>query len=334
MNEETNILIYQTEDGQTRIDIKLENKTLWMNQKQIAELFQITKQTVGHHIIDILNEENVDENTVVRKYLTTAEDGKEYQVLHYNLDLVLLVGYRVRSHRGAQFRRWASEILKEYLEKGFAMNDQRLKSMKNFGEDYFDELLERIRDIRASEKRFYSKVLDIYATSVDYDGKAEISQEFFKTVQNKMHFSVSGQTAAEIIYDRADANKKNMGLTTFESVRPKKSEVTIAKNYLYEAEIDTLNRIVSMYLDYAEMQAKNKKEMYMKDWIEKLDAFLKFNDRDILDNPGKISHEQAVKKALGEFEKYKQRIINQEKSLAEIDFESSIKELEDLSKQK
>src|SRR5690625_5173740 len=282
-----------------------------MTQKSIAELYQSTKQNISLHIKNILEEKELDENSVVKFHLTTARDGKNYKTKHYNLEMILAIGYRVRSHRGTQFRQWATERLNEYLVKGFTMDDDRLKEMRNFGEDYFDELLERIRDIRASEKRFYQKITDIYATSVDYDSKAELSQEFFATVQNKLHFAIHGKTAAELILERADAEKENMGLTSWKGDKVRKRDVAVAKNYLSEKELKSLNRIVTMYLDYAEDQAERQHPMYMKDWIDKLNAFLQFNDRDILENAGKVSKAVADKIATKEYEKFNQHRIEQ-----------------------
>ncbi|WP_096271319.1 virulence RhuM family protein [Paucisalibacillus globulus] len=314
MQNETNILIYQTEEGNTKIDVILENETVWMTQKAIAELYQSTKQNISLHIKNIFEEKELDEDSVVKFYLTTARDGKKYKTKHYNLEMILAIGYRVRSHRGTQFRQWATERLNEYLVKGFTMDDDRLKEMRNFGEDYFDELLERIRDIRASEKRFYHKITDIYATSVDYDPKAEVTQEFFATVQNKLHFAIHGKTAAELISDRADAEKKNMGLTSWKGDKVRKRDVTIAKNYLNEKEIRALNRIVTRYLDYAEDQAERKRPMHMKDWKIRLDAFLEFDEREILQDAGKVEKAVADKIAIEEYEKYNQRRIVQNTS--------------------
>lgn len=309
LQNETNILIYQTEEGNTKIDVRLENETVWMTQKAIAELYQSTKQNISLHIKNIFEEQELDENAVVKFYLTTAKDGKNYKTKHYNLKMILAIGYRVRSHRGTQFRQWATERLTEYLVKGFTMDDDRLKEMRNFGQDYFDELLERIRDIRASEKRFYQKITDIYATSIDYDSKAEITQEFFATVQNKLHFAIHGQTAAELIASRSNAEKENMGLTSWKGDKVRKGDVTVAKNYLSEKELKSLNRIVTMYLDYAEDQAERQQPMYMKDWTEKLNAFLQFNGREILENAGKISKAVADQLAIQEYEKYNQNRI-------------------------
>jgi hypothetical protein len=309
MENHTDILIYQTEDGNTKINVKLENGTVWMSQKAIAELYQTTKQNISLHVRNIFLERELNEDAVVKFYFTTAEDGKKYKTKHYNLEMIIAIGYRVRSHRGTQFRRWATERLNEYLIKGFTMDDERLKEMRHFGQDYFDELIQRIRDIRASEKRFYRKITDIYALSVDYDPHSEMSKEFFATVQNKLHFAIHGHTAAELIAKRASAEKDNMGLTSWKGDRVRKGDVTVAKNYLTDKELQALNRIVTMYLDYAEDQAERQSPMYMKDWIEKLNSFLKFNEREILTNAGRISQEVAEKLAIGEYEKYNKKRI-------------------------
>jgi len=285
-----------------------------MTQKAIAKLYQTTKQNISLHIKNIFEEKELDEDSVVKFYLTTARDGKNYKTKHYNLEMIIAIGYRVRSHRGTQFRQWATERLNEYLVKGFTMDDDRLKDMRNFGEDYFDELLERIRDIRASEKRFYQKITDIYATSVDYNPDAEITQKFFATVQNKLHFAIHGMTAAELISDRADAEKENMGLTSWKGDKVRKRDVTVAKNYLSEKELKSLNRIVTMYLDYAEDQAERQRPMYMNDWIDKLNAFLQFNDRDILENAGMVSKAVADEIAIQEYERFNQHRIVQNTS--------------------
>lgn len=310
MDNRTDILIYQTEDGNTKIDVKLENGTVWMTQKAIAELYQKGASTINEHIKHIYEEGELQEEATIRKKRIVQTEGQrqvEREVSFYNLELIIAVGYRVRSHRGTQFRRWATERLNEYLVKGFTMDDERLKDMRNFGQDYFDELLERIRDIRASEKRFYRKITDIYATSVDYDPNASMSKEFFATVQNKLHFAIHGHTAAELIAERASAEKDNMGLTSWKGDKVRKADVTVAKNYLTDKELQSLNRIVTMYLDYAEDQAERQSPMYMKDWIEKLNSFLKFNEREILSNAGKISQEVAEKLATAQYEKYNQR---------------------------
>jgi len=280
----------------------------------------------------VFKEGELDADSVCREFRQTAADGKSYSVKYYNLDVIISVGYRVKSLRGTQFRIWATQQLKELIIKGFVLNDKKLKNPDNpFGKDYFDNLLERIRDIRSSEKRFYRKITDIYALSVDYEPKAEETQEFFKTVQNKLHFAISGKTAAEIIAERADAAKKNMGLTSWEGDKVRKSDVTIAKNYLNENELEGLNRIVTMYLDYAEEQARRHRQMFMKDWRKKLDAFLKFNERDILNNPGKISHEVAKELAEKEYDKFHARRI-EEFSRSENDFDKAVKMIENKSK--
>ena len=314
MQNGTDILIYQTEDGNTKIDVRLENETVWMTQKAIAELYQKGVNTINEHIKNIYAEGELGEAATIRKNRIVQTEGKrdvEREVSFYNLEMILAIGYRVRSHRGTQFRQWATERLTEYLVKGFTMDDDRLKEMRNFGQDYFDELLERIRDIRASEKRFYQKITDIYATSIDYDSKAEITQGFFATVQNKLHFAIHGQTAAELIAERAKAEKENMGLTSWKGDKVRKGDVTVAKNYLSEKELKSLNRIVTMYLDYAEDQAERQQPMHMSDWIDKLNAFLQFNDREILENAGKVSKAVADQLATQEYEKYNQnRIIN------------------------
>lgn len=312
-NASTEIIIYQTEDGKTKIDVKLENETVWMTQKAIAELYQTTPQNITLHIKNIYEEGELEENSTCKNYLQVQTEGNrtvQRNSRHYNLELIIAVGYRVRSSRGTQFRRWATERLNEYLVKGFTMDDERLKGMRNIGDDYFDELLERIRDIRASEKRFYKKITDIYVLSIDYEAKSETAQKFFATVQNKLHFAIHGHTAAELIEKRADATKDNMGLNTWKGEKVRKGDVTVAKNYLTEKEIKSLNRIVTMYLDYAEDQAERRNPMYMKDWEEKLNAFLKFNERDILTDAGSISHEVAKELAEKEYEKFNQKRLN------------------------
>lgn len=278
MNEQPNngnIILYQTEDGKSRIEVTLCNDTVWLTTDQMAELFQRNKSTISRHIKNVFEDGELNPDSVVAFFATTAADNKKYQVAYYNLDMIISVGYRVKSHRGVQFRIWATQVLREYLVKGFAMNDDLLK--RAGGGNYFDELLSRIRDIRSSEKVFYRKILEIYALSIDYDPRTEATMQFFKTVQNKMHFSVHGHTAAEIIYERANAEKDFMGLTSWTGALPKRTDAEIAKNYLSSDELDTLNRIVSLYLDFAELQAKSHKPMYMKDWIQKLDDFLKLS---------------------------------------------------------
>ena len=324
---QSEILLYQTEDGQTRIDVRLENGTVWLSQKHMAELYQVRQQTISHHLRNIFAEGELDEAAVYKCYLLTAPDGKNYKTKLYNLEVFIAVGYRVRSHRGTQFRRWASERLREYMVKGFTMDDARLKAVATpFGADYFDELLERIRDIRSSEKRFYQKITDIYATSVDYDAHAPISQEFFATVQNKLHWAITGQTAAEIVARRADADAPNMGLTSWKGAKVRKADVHVAKNYLNEEELRGLNRIVTMYLDFAEDQATRHVAMHMKDWIERLNAFLRFNEREVLDNAGSISAALAKIRAERQYERFEERRRAQD-ALVEGDFEKAVKKL-------
>lgn len=302
MNSE--IVMYQTEDGLTKIETTFDGDTVWLSLDQMAELFQRDKSTISRHIKNIFNEGELERNSVVANFATTASDGKIYQVDYYNLDVIISVGYRVKSIRGTQFRIWANSILKEYLKKGFAMNDELLKN--NGRGVYFDELLERIRDIRSAEKVFWRKVLDIYATSVDYDPRMEASMQFFKSVQNKMHWAAHGQTAAEKIYYSANAEKPYMGMLGFKGEQPTQAEVLIAKNYCTEEELSALNSIVSAYLEFAEMQARRRIPMYMSDWIETLDGFLKLSKHEILTHAGKISAKAAELKAKEEYKKYKQ----------------------------
>lgn len=301
-------LLYQTPDGDSQIEVKLQNDTVWLSLDQMAELFQRNKSTISRHVKNVLEDGELEEKSVVAFFATTAADSKTYSVAYYNLDMIISVGYRVHSYRGVQFRIWATKVLKEYIVKGFAMNDDLLK--RAGGGNYFDELLARIRDIRSSEKVFYRKVLEIYALSIDYDPRVEMTQKFFKTVQNKMHYSVHGHTAAEIIYERADAQKDFMGLTTWAGAMPTKPEAEIAKNYLTHEEVKSLNRIVSLYLDFAEMQAEEHRPMYMKDWINILDDFLRISRKDILTHAGKISAKLAKEKADNEYDKFKERTQN------------------------
>ena len=301
-------LLYQTPDGDSQIEVKLQNDTVWLSLDQMAELFQRNKSTISRHVKNVLEDGELEEKSVVANFATTAADSKTYSVAYYNLDMIISVGYRVHSYRGVQFRIWATKVLKEYIVKGFAMNDDLLK--RAGGGNYFDELLARIRDIRSSEKVFYRKVLEIYALSIDYDPRVEMTQKFFKTVQNKMHYSVHGHTAAEIIYERADAQKDFMGLTTWAGAMPTKPEAEIAKNYLTHEEVKSLNRIVSLYLDFAEMQAEEHRPMYMKDWINILDDFLRISRKDILTHAGKISAKLAKEKADNEYDKFKERTQN------------------------
>lgn len=331
---ENEIIIYQTQDGQTKIDVRLENETVWLTQNQMAELFQTTKQNISSHIKNIFEEGELSENSTVKDYLTVQQEGNRKvsrNVSHYNLDVIISVGYRVKSLRGTQFRIWATQVLKEYMKKGFALNDDLLKQAGGGG--YWKELLERIRDIRSSEKVFYRQILDIYATSTDYNPNAEETKMFFKVVQNKMHFAAHGHTAAEVIYLRADSTKNNMGLTVFKGNHPKKDEVTVAKNYLDEKELNILNRITSAYLEFAELQAIRQIPMTMKDWILKLDDFIKMTGSELLDNPGKISKLEAENKALAEYAKYKET-IKDELSEVEKHFLASVKQTQKQLEQK
>jgi hypothetical protein len=303
------LIVYQAEDGRIRLDVSLENETVWLTQEQMGILFGKTKQTISEHIRNIFDEKELDEKVVVRKFLTTTRHGalpgktQSREVRFYNLEVIIAVGYRVKSTQGTQFRQWATERLKEYLVKGFTMDDQRLKEPDNTR--YFEELLARIRDIRSSEKVFWRKILDIYATSFDYDPNSETTHEFFKQVQNKMHWAAHGHTAAELIYQRADASLPNMGVTNYPGNKLLKRDVEVAKNYLTEDELTILNRIVTSYLELAEIQALNKKPMSMSDWIERLDQFLTMSGRELLTHAGNISHEEAMEKINVEHEKYR-----------------------------
>ena len=309
-NELTNtgkILIYQSEKGNTKVDVYFTGDTIWMTQKSMCELYQIAKSSISEHIRNILVDGELDKHSTVRKIRTVQMEGSRHvnrELDYYNLDMILAVGYRVRSNVGIHFRRWASGILTEYMKKGFVLNDERLRNPKEFGADYFDELLERIRDIRASEKRVYQKVKDIFALSVDYDSQSDAAQLFFKSVQNKLEYAATGYTAPEIIASRADATKDNMGLTSFRGAKVRRMDVTTAKNYMTQEEISTLNLIVNMYLDYAELQAKQHHVMHMADWEEKLNQFLQFNGREVLQGFGKVSREVAEALAIEEYEKY------------------------------
>lgn len=310
-NDKGQILLYQTPDGESRIEVRLQGETVWLSLEQMAELFQRNKSTISRHIKNVFEEGELQPNTTVAFFATVQMEGKrkvERDIAYYNLDMIISVGYRVHSYRGVQFRMWATNVLKEYIVKGFALNDDLLK--RAGGGNYFDELLARIRDIRSSEKVFYRKVLEIYALSIDYDPRVEMTQEFFKTVQNKMHYSVHGHTAAEIIYERADAQKDFMGLTTWTGAMPKRTDAEIAKNYLSQEEVTTLNRIVSLYLDFAELQAEEHRPMYMKDWIAILDDFLRISRKDILTHAGRVSAQLAKAKADSEYDKFKERTKN------------------------
>ncbi len=315
-------LIYQSEDGSTRIDVMLEAETLWLNQKQLTELFGKAKGTISEHIKHIFEDGELSEDSVVRFFRTTAADGKQYEVAHYNLDMVLALGFRVRSPVGVRFRQWASDKLREYVVKGFVLDDVRLKN-PGWGRDYFDELTRRLQDIRTSERRFYQKITDIYATSVDYDASHPLTQEFFATVQNKVHYAIHGQTAAELIAARADSTRPNMGLTTWEGARIRKSDVGVAKNYLNEEELRALNNLAEQYLIFAEGQAARRIAMTMQDWIAKLEGFLTLNDREILRDAGRVSAELAKTHAEQEFEKFR-RI---EDRRYESDFDRMVKRL-------
>ena len=319
-NDKGQILLYQTPDGESRIEVRLQGETVWLSLDQMAELFQRNKSTISRHIKNVFEEGELQPDTTVAFFATVQMEGKrkvERDIAYYNLDMIISVGYRVHSYRGVQFRMWATRVLKEYIVKGFVLNDDLLK--RAGGGNYFDELLARIRDIRSSEKVFYRKVLEIYALSIDYDPRVEMTQEFFKTVQNKMHFSVHGHTAAEIIYERADAQKDFMGLTTWTGAMPKRADAEIAKNYLSQEEVTTLNRIVSLYLDFAELQAEEHRPMYMKDWIAILDDFLRISRKDILTHAGRVSAQLAKAKADAEYDKFKERTKN-DLSAVEIHF--------------
>ena len=322
MEQKSNIIIYTTEDGLTKIETTFDEDTVWLSIDQMAELFQRDKSTISRHIKNVFSEGELVRESVVANFATTAADGKTYQVDYYNLDVIISVGYRVKSKRGTQFRIWALNVLKEYMRKGFALDDERLKNLGGGG--YFKELLERIRDIRASEKVFYRQVLEIYATSIDYDPKAEISILFFKKVQNKIHYAIHGQTAAEIIYTRADAEKDFMGITTFVGNQPTLKEAVIAKNYLSEKELRAMGQLVSGYLDFAERQAEREQVMTMKDWAKHLDRILIMTGEQLLQGNGSVSHIQAVNKATDEYKKYKARTISD----VEEDYLNSIKMLE------
>jgi hypothetical protein len=331
VRREAEFLLYQTEDGLTRVDVRFGGETAWLSLNQMAELFQRDKSVISRHIKNVFEEGELHRDSVVAEFATTAADGKTYQVEYFNLDVVISVGYRVKSHRGTQFRIWATQRLREYIVKGFTLDDERLKRADNG--NYFDELLERIRDIRSSEKVFWRKVLEIYATSIDYDPRTEVSQRFFATVQNKMHWAVHGQTAAEVVAARADASKPNMGLTTWTGERPRKTDIAVAKNYLTHDELLALNRIVNAYLEFAELQAISRKPMYMADWIGKLDEFLRLSDRDILTHTGTISHEEAEAKAEIEYD----RFASERRALpapVEKHFDEAVREVKKLDKQR
>ena len=327
MSEFGNIIIYKDKKGKENIEVKIKDGTVWLNQAQLVRLYNSSKSNVSEHIKHIYEEGELEEESTVRKFRTVATNGKTYDMKYYNLDMIVAIGFRVKSDIGTNFRKWANDKLKEYMIKGFVLNDEKLK---NNGESpYFEELLARIRDIRSSEKVFWRKVLDIYATAIDYDPKDKISIEFFKTVQNKMHYATHGHTAAEIIFDRVDSLKENLGLTNFKGDYPTKSETEIAKNYLTEDELNILNRMVSAYLDVAEINALDRHPMTMQDWVNELDSFLKMTRKDILKGKGTISHERALKKAHEEYDKYMQKHL----TTAEQDYlEMLNKEIEEINK--
>ena len=308
MDNKGEIIIYQTEDGLTKIEVKMENETVWLTQAQLVELYQTSKSNISEHIKHIFEEGELDENSVVRKFRTTALDGKNYNIAHYNLDMIISLGYRVKSSIATRFRRWATERLKEYIIKGFTMDDERLKG--NAGGAYWKELLERIRDIRSSEKVLYRQVLDLYATSVDYNPQSHESIKFFKIVQNKLHYAAHGHTAAELIFQRADSEKRFMGLTSFSGELPVLKDIGIAKNYLNEEELKVLNNLVSGYFDLAEINAIEHKPMYMNDYVEQLDAILASGNRKLLIGSGNVSHDHAMKKAKEEYRKYQEITIS------------------------
>lgn len=338
MSENSNIIIYSSEDGTTKLEVKLENETLWLNQKQLCELFGKSKSTISEHITAIFEDEELDEEVVVRNYRTTTPHGaiegktQTNDVKYYNLDVIIALGFKVRSRSGVQFRKWANQILKEYIIKGFTMDDERLKNppvANSSVPDYFEQMVERIRDIRASERRVYLRVKEIFALASDYDPSWSETTRFFQHIQNKLHFAVTKLTAAEIISQRADATNPNMGITTLDQNSIKSTDVTVAKNYLSEQEIDELNRIVVMWLDYAEDQAKRKQQVFLKDWENKLDNFLEFNERDVLQNFGNISKKDADRKAKDEYKKFSAIRRAKKEALGEIE---NIKALENAAK--
>ena len=328
LNVENKIVIFKTEDNQIAVDVRFYNESVWLTLDQMATLFERDKSTISRHIKNVFAEGELVRNSVVANFATTASDGKEYQVDYYNLDVIISVGYRVKSLRGTQFRQWATKRLNEYIRKGFTMDDERLKSLGGGG--YFKELLERIRDILASEKVFYRQILDIYATSIDYDPSADISIDFFKKVQNKIHYAVHGQTAAEVIYNRADSEKEFMGLTTFKGSRPHLSDAKVAKNYLDEKELRSLGQLVSGYLDFAERQAEREQTMTMRDWAEHLDRILTMSGEQLLIGAGSVSHVQAMNKATEEYKKYQQKTLSE----VEKDYLDAIKLIENKAENK
>jgi len=328
------ILLYKTDNGGTRIEVRMVGETVWLSLNQMAELFDRDKSVIAKHIKNVFEETELEEKRTAAKFATVQKEGSREisrEIEHFNLDVIISVGYRVKSKRGTQFRIWATQRLREYLVKGFTMDDERLK--RGGGGNYFDELLARIRDIRSSERVFWRKVLDIYATSIDYDPDSNVSKQFFSIVQNKMHWAAHGRTAAEIITERADANRPNMGLTSWVGPRPKKSDTGIAKNYLVQDELSALNLIVSAYLDFAELQALGRKPMNMKDWITKLDSFLQLSERDVLTHAGKVSHDDAMKKAETEYEKFRTK-QDELPALVDQDFDLAVGEIKKISDQR
>lgn len=323
-------LVYQSEDGSTRVECRFEGDTIWLSQALIAELYQTSKQNISLHLRNLFEEGELERSAVIKDYLTTAPDGKRYKVKHYNLDAILAVGYRVRSQRGTQFRRWATDRLREYLTKGFAMDDERLKNPPGPGvPDYFDELLERIRDIRSSERRMYLRVREIFALAADYEPSAKETQRFFQHVQNKLHYAATGQTAPELIHSRADHAAPNMGLTSWKGGEVRSADVTVAKNYLNAEEITELNRIVTMWLDFAEDQARRRRQVFMKDWQERLDQFLEFNDREVLSGHGSVRKNAADQKARDEYARFEERRRALKETKGE---EETMRALEDLAR--
>lgn len=330
--QESEIIFYTAPDGVVNVEVFYQGETFWLSQKRMAELFGVDVRTISEHLQNIFKNAELDQNSVIRNFRITASDGKQYLTNFYNLDAIIAVGYRVNSYQATQFRIWATKTLREFIIKGFVLDDERLKQGSRFGKDYFDELLERIREIRASERRFYLKITDIYEQcSIDYDKNTEITQTLFKTVQNKLHRAITGKTAAEIIAEQADATKPNMGLQTWKNApggKIYKSDISVAKNYLIEEEIKELERIVSMYLDYAENQAARQIPMKMADWVQKLDAFLQFNEYEILDHAGKVSHEVAQKLAEEAYKKFR---VDQDKKF-ESDFDKEVKKIQSKAK--
>ncbi len=321
MNNNSEIILYQTESGQTKLEVKLDNETVWLSQKQMSELFQKSKATISEHISNVFKEGELEENSVVRNFRTTASDGKEYQTNFYNLDVIISVGYRVKSHRGTQFRIWATQRLKELIIKGFTLDDERLKLAGQI--NYFNELLARIRDIRSSEKVFYQKVKDIYTLSIDYDPKTDLTKEFFATIQNKLHWAIHQQTAAEVVVNRISIENQNLGLTTWKAEKIRKTDITIAKNYLTEKELKKLNLLVEQYLAFAELQADENKVMYMRDWIKKLDDILTINGKEILNHAGRVSRKLANEIANTEYVKFKKhrQIVEDKYALEQLKIE-------------